>query len=246
MSNSERRIDCPVHGEAHAAFVCKHLCKNPLQEWFCDYPSENNPWPDAWCGACERAFQKEGEWNEKNENELELTLICNHCYEEIRGSSVAPLMARQTERWQRLVSEAVSELEEKQDRLKIQFGISKHERWDYDQGTGHIVFSNAGVPAVTARFQFVGSISSVNETWLWSWANPSVEQRISEALLTVRAFGEDQKFATLTVPKWPATEEDGWELTAVAARVLNAEGAYWVPGETGSTFLLLMEISRVQ
>lgn len=246
MKLSTQKFECPVHGTVYETYVCRHLVDDPQQQWFCDYPSEDNPWPDAWCGVCDREFQKEGEWNAKNEQSLEIKLICHCCYEEFKGSSVAPLMESQAKHWQRLVSEAVRELETKQDQLQKRFDLSRHESWHWDQETGEIVFSNAGVPAVAASFQFVGSISTKSDTWLWSWGNSSLEPSTVQALLTLRSFGEAQRFASLTVPKWPAAEEDGWELTAVAAKVLSAEGAYRAPSETGLVFMLLMDVRRIQ
>jgi len=246
MSDSERGVECPVHGTSHGAYICNHLMNEPKQRWFCDYPSQDNPWPDAWCGACERVFQTEGEWNENNEDDVDIRLVCGRCYEEQKGSSVAPLMGSESARWEPCVSNAIDELQAKQDQLQERFDLSKHERWDYDQETGEIVFSNAGVPAVAARFQIVGSISTADDTWLWSWANFSLVPEISEQLVAVREFGEKEGFANLTVPKWPGTEEDGWELTAVAAKTLNADGAYRTPSKAGFLYLLLMDVRRVQ
>lgn len=246
MTNPEQKIECPTHGEAHVAYVCGHLAHEPKQRWFCDYPSEENPWPDAWCGACNQEFRKYGEWNEKNEQILNVKLTCHCCYENFKGGSVAPLMEARSEAWRPLVSDAVSELQAKQDLLEERFGLSRHQRWDWDQGTGEIVFSNAGIPAMSARIQFVGSISTVSDTWLWSWDNPSFNSDTVNELLTVRAFGEAENFAKLTVPKWPAEEVDGWEMTAVAAKLLNAQGCYRTPGDTGFTFMLFMDVKRAQ
>jgi hypothetical protein len=239
-------IECPTHGEAYATYVCRHLASDPLQQWFCDYPSEENPWPDSWCSVCDQAFQQEGEWNEKNEQTLDVTLICHCCYEQFKGSSVAPLMEARCEAWEPFLSDAISELQAKQDYLTKAFGLSRHERWDWDQETGEIVFSNAHTPTVIARVQFVGSVSTVTDTWLWSWANPSFVPNVVKEMLTVRAFGEAEHFACLTVPKWPAEEADGWEMTAVAAKVLGAEGAYRTPGDSGFSFMLLKDIRRAQ
>jgi hypothetical protein len=246
MPDSEQKIECPTHGEAEPTYVCGHLANDPQQQWYCDYPSEENPWPDSWCSACDRAFQKEGEWNEKNEPGLDVTLMCHCCYEEFKGRTVAPLMEARSESWQPFLSDAVSELRTKQDLLNEEFGLSRHERWDWDQETGEIVFTNAGWPALIARIQFVGSVSKLSHTWLWSWANPSFEANTVKYVPTLRAFGEAEHFANLTVPKWPAEEVDGWEMTAVAAKVLDAEGAYRTPCDTGFTFMLLLDVRRAQ
>ena len=125
MSDSERKIECPVHGAVYETFVCSHLIDDPQQQWFGDYPTQDKPWPDAWCGVCDREFQKEGEWNEKNEQNIEVKLLCHCCYEEFKGSSVAPLMESRAKHWQRLVSKAVRELERKQDELQKRFDLSQ-------------------------------------------------------------------------------------------------------------------------
>ena len=246
VSDPNRKIKCPTHGEAYATYVCGHLARDPLQKWYCDFPSEENPWPDSWCRICEQAFHREGEWNEKNEGALDLTLICHCCYEHSKGISVAPLMNERSGVWQPLVADATSELQTKQEYLKESFDLSRHERWDWDQETGEIVFSNDGTPAVIARIQFVGSVSTATNTWLWSWANPSLGKNVVEEMLRLRAFGEAEDLACLTVPKWPAGEADGWEMTAVAAKILGAEGAYRTPGNAGFNFMLLKDIRRVQ
>ena len=241
MATSEKTVECGSHGTVSAAYICIHLADNPLQKWFCDYPEDDNPWPDAWCGECEKAFQREGEWSDNNPVDIRLT--CHCCYEANHGRSVQPLMEARRRAWQPLVSKAVRELSDRQARLEEKFEISRHERWDWDQETCRIVFSNSGVPAVTARIQFVGSISTTSDTWLWSWANPSFEPHTSEDLQKVRDYGEGKDFASLTVPKWPGEEVDGWEMTAVAAHLLDAEGAYRTPSETGFTFMLLMDMT---
>lgn len=246
MSDSENKIECPTHGEANCAFVCNHLAGDPRQRWYCNYPTKDDPWPDAWCGACEQAFQEQGEWNEQNSQNLNLKILCHNCYDNKKGSSVAPLMEARSASWRPLVSNANSELQTKLDYLKEQYELSEHERWDWSQETGEIVFSNAGVPAVIARIQFVGSISTVSNTWLWSWSNSNLNPNISLDLPAVRTFGETEDFAALTVPLWPAEEVDGWEMTAIATKVLNAQGAYRTPGETGFTYMLLDDVRRAQ
>lgn len=66
--------------------------------------------------------------------------------------------------WDALVKESYDFLYKQQDILEEDYLLSKHKRWDYDQDTGDLVFSNDGVPAVIAEFQFVGSISTTSET----------------------------------------------------------------------------------
>ncbi|HLW84902.1 MAG TPA: hypothetical protein VKR60_06760 [Candidatus Sulfotelmatobacter sp.] len=78
------QVTCGTHGAARATYICKHLRSNPNQAWFSQQPDKKNPWPDAWCEVCERLFLKQGEWNELNEKETSIEMVCHHCYENLR------------------------------------------------------------------------------------------------------------------------------------------------------------------
>ena len=58
----------------------------------------------------------------------------------------------------------------------------------------------------------------------------------------MRKLGEEKGWDRLTEPQWPATEEDGWEMTGVALRALDAKGAYRSPDENGLTFMVITSI----
>jgi hypothetical protein len=81
----KKHIECSTHGAANETFVCEHILSNPAQQWFSEKPDEDNKWPDSWCAACEEAFQQQGEWNDKNNQKLNIKLLCNYCYENLRS-----------------------------------------------------------------------------------------------------------------------------------------------------------------
>ena len=83
--NAFEQIECTTHGSGLQAYVCEHLISNPEQEWFSADPDEESKWPDAWCAACDVYFQQEGEWNNKNESNIKIKLLCHHCYERLRS-----------------------------------------------------------------------------------------------------------------------------------------------------------------
>jgi hypothetical protein len=128
-----------------------------------------------------------------------------------------------------LVTAAHGYLTARQEHLKDAFGLSQYERWDWDDSRGAVVFSDRGVPRVIARSQLVGSVSTHTGTWLWAWANGHVEERLRRDLDEVRRYGEHHGIWQLTTPKWEADETDGWEMTSIAAYVLQAKGAYRMP-----------------
>lgn len=241
MAN-DNAIQCAEHGEATAAYVCEHLAQNPKQRWYCDYPSEDDPWPDAWCQRCEAEFSKEGAWNENNEGAAKIKLVCHHCYESGHALSIEGVEEDIADAWMETLADCHRQLCAKQERLESKFGLSKHKRWDYDQETGLLTFSNDGIPAVIADIEMIGSVSTVSDTWLWSWANFHLLPNVRSRIVAARAFGEQRDFPRLTVPKWPADAVDGWEMSAIAAHVLEAKGVYRAPTGKGFLFMALTDI----
>lgn len=140
--------------------------------------------------------------------------------------------------------EAYEYLKAQQDILISEYGMTQYERWDYDQETGEFVFSDAGVPKLIARFQVVGSISTISNTWLWSWANPSIEENVKKDIHEVKRFGEERGLRELTEEKWSAGEVEGWGMTNIAAMLLKAKGAYRCPSDNGPLFVIFTDVWR--
>src|SRR5262245_22013368 len=65
-------------------------------------------------------------------------------------------------------------LRDAQSAAKGDFDLGSYERFDWNQESGRLEFSDGPLVKVVAKIQFVGSISTVTDTWLWSWANDSV------------------------------------------------------------------------
>ena len=244
--SDDTKVSCDTHGESNTTYVCEHLVRNPVQRWYSDVPSEDNRWPDAWCSACNVEFLKEGEWNEKNEMGLVAKLLCHNCYEAAQARSLERLHGSAEAAWNELREQCGIALRRKQDCLERDFQLGKLKRWDWDQQTGQLIFSNDGVPAVICDIAFVGSVSTVSNTWLWSWANFSLTETVRDPMDKVRVFGEERDFPKLTVPKWPAEEVDGWEMSSIAAEVLHARGVYRTPAQYGYTFLAILDAQRAQ
>ena len=139
---------------------------------------------------------------------------------------------------------AAEYLKRQQDRLRAEFQLGSWQRYDYDQEAGTLTFSSGGRIGVVADIQMVGSTSKRGGTWLWAWANPSILENVKHSLADVRAYGETHGLDKLTTAEWPGDEYDGWDMTAAAAFILRAEGAYRAPDENGALFTLLQRIRR--
>ncbi|MDR3352449.1 MAG: hypothetical protein LBO00_05485 [Zoogloeaceae bacterium] len=231
-------LHCSQHGAGHVAYICEHLANRPEQRWHCDYPTEETPWPDAWCDTCDAALQAAGgDWDD--ESAPEIKIICHHCYEELQGKSVHCLTPEAHAAWSECLEEYLPLLQGKQARLAAKI---KGCDWEYDQETGLLTFSKNGKSLLVAEFESVGSFSSVSRTWLWSWANFTTFPNVRTRITAVRDFGEARDFLPLIIPKWPAELVDAWEVSAFAVHLLHAEGIYRAPIHQGFHFLAIMSI----
>ncbi len=148
--------------------------------------------------------------------------------------------------WADFVTIAHNSLSAKQDAIMDEYKIGEHERFDWDQENGTLVFSNDGIKAVIAKVQFVGSVSTKSNTWLWSWANSSVLNNVKDQMYKVKEFGQSKGFDALINDKWSADEVDGWEMTSITSYILNAKGAYRTADKTGFTYMVITDIYWVE
>lgn len=244
MSPSEPLVECGTHGQQNAAYVCRHLVAGSKLgfNWGRDPDSPDEQCPDAWCDACEAILDAEGEWTERATDFAGIELICTECYEIVRDRN----WLYDEVAFDRLVAEACQYLESAQDVLRKQYCLDDYERYDWNQETGQLVFSHGGIARVIADIVFVGSLSTVTNTWLWSWANSSLWEHVKAPMREVRDMGDKHRYYKLAAAHWSAVETDGWNMTAVAAQLLKAKGAYRTPSERGFTFMVVNRVNWVQ
>jgi hypothetical protein len=120
------------------------------------------------------------------------------------------------------------------------YKIGGYQDWYYDQVTGELTFSDNGIKKFIIDYEEVGSLSFKSNTWLWAWENPNLEEKIKSEIGMVRYYGEKRGFEKLTNPKWTADEYDGWEMTAIAAYLMKAKGAYRVPSKDSMLYSFLI------
>lgn len=242
---TQRRVKCAEHGAREAAYVCRHLPHGHGLGFHQGF-SAGDPdavFPDAWCDSCEGLRREEGGWNERSEAFAAVQLLCSACY--LKSRLLNWPRDTHVEEAQ-LVRRSIEYLQVQQDALQQDYRLGRYERFDWHQGTGLLVFSSGGTPAVVADIQFVGSVSTRTGTWLWSWANESTLEPVRSQVRQVRKYGEEHRLMKLACAYWSAEEEDGWEMAAVSAYLLKARGAYRSPEGHQLGFMIMTGVRWAQ
>ncbi len=144
-----------------------------------------------------------------------------------------------------LLKRSLAYLDEQQRICNMKYKLNTCNRMEYEQETGEMIFSALGVPKVITIFQVVGSVSEKSNTWLWSWDNPYLLDKVNEEIWKVKEYGEKNDISKLKEAKWEAGDQDGWDMTAIAAYVLKAKGAYRFPSDEIMTYVVFTSIRQV-
>jgi hypothetical protein len=141
--------------------------------------------------------------------------------------------------------EAFEAFRAKQQRLSETYDLASWQRYDYDANAGTLAFSDKERPRVLADIQVLGTIG--DQDWLWGWANETWPALSTDGLQALRDFGAEHGIEELTTEYLESDDLAGlgWMLAAIAARVLDAEGAYRAPSGTGAVYLLIRSIKSV-
>jgi len=75
-------IHCQKHGETQKTYVCSHLTGEEAGLGFNRAePSDEAPFPDAWCDNCNLIFEAHDGWNDASQALVEIQVLCSDCYE---------------------------------------------------------------------------------------------------------------------------------------------------------------------
>lgn len=243
MSQTNREINCQVHGKQQAAYVCQHLLASNGNgfHWASNPDNPFKECPDAWCNECNSEFKKQNAWTEEATTFANIKVICELCYGQVREHN----WTQDNDLYSEHLSIAMEDLRSKQDEINLKFDIGKWSRYDWDSETEKLIFSQDGISKVIADIVFVGSLSTKTNTWLWSWANESHTSSIRKKTLPIKHYGENNRFLKLAASYWSADEVDGWEMTAFAANILDAKGSYRTPTKNGFTYMVITNLRWV-
>ena len=81
-------MECGVHGDGYATFVCRHLVQGSELGFFepdrAPASEDESDEQSAWCGECENVRQEQGGWNDVSVAFADITVICDACFEASR------------------------------------------------------------------------------------------------------------------------------------------------------------------
>ncbi|HEX4001728.1 MAG TPA: hypothetical protein VHX36_03715 [Candidatus Acidoferrales bacterium] len=143
------------------------------------------------------------------------------------------------------VQAAVRQLTKLNKTCEQEFKVSTWPRWRCDLDHGTLTFLRDNAPKVRASIQAIGGVPSGSKSWVWAWANASLPKQVTEVAGKVRAFGEREKLAQLLEESIPADDYLGWEMTALAAKLTGATGAYRCKSALGLLYVTYTSIGFV-
>ena len=141
-------------------------------------------------------------------------------------------------------SKCAAELEAKQERI-AEILLQFSRKIDIHQG--RIEFLAGEELYLAATVIPVGSWGSQSQSWLWAWANPSLDANMrakSQRLQELQATTGNPAF--LSKEGIPAAEADAWRFAAVACRQLGGIGALMEPVDQTEWFFVILELAHVK
>ncbi len=155
MTDAPQRVECEEHGGGAPTHVCQHLATGQGLGFHYgnDLEKPDVLFPDAWCDECDAAYQRAGGWTEESEKVTGIKVLCSACYQRVR------LLNWPRDRhvaFAQLLESAVAYLKGQQDILRDRYQLNDHERYDWDQDTGQLIFSSKGTPALMPTSSSLG------------------------------------------------------------------------------------------
>lgn len=206
-------VQCGVHGETPETFVCVHLKDDSAGLGFNrEEPTEENPYPDAWCDKCEKVREAHGGWDDVPEGQCKISLLCSRCYERARIRNTRPSVTLEELarlRWK------CGKCDEWHNGPCLDFGYDEPFYWSGEHANADNSFLNADYCSIENRDFFVRGlihlpIVGTGETFRWGvWG--SLKRENFETLLQVdndpKAVELKPMFSWLStkIPEYPDT-----------------------------------------
>ncbi len=155
------------------------------------------------------------------------------------------LRSEWTAEYLKFKDEASAAFKKSSAKVDAEFNLADHDRWEFAQSTGQLIFFNkAGKKVVAADVQIAGTWAA-NHSWMWAWNNDSLDPSLKKDMSKVRDFGREKNFYELITPVLTVDPDYAWTLTAVAGGLIKARSAYRVRNGNGYIYFLITDLKWV-
>jgi len=135
------------------------------------------------------------------------------------------------------IDSAVRDMRAKTDAHVKQWRLGKEAAWNVDQDKGEIEFSFADGRVLRAPVQIVGTYNREDHVFQWAWGHSSVVAGLRRHAESAKDWGVRNGQAKYASRVIPATPEEAFQFTAVAASLSGAKGIY--RGQTGTAWVYM-------
>ena len=132
--------------------------------------------------------------------------------------------------------------------LLAEYGLAFYERqvafeqriegldWQLDQDRGLVSLGDV----LELPVQILGSEAVRDKTWMWAWANPTVEEPLTAKSREARSIGEARGIGVLTEPQIDTNRTgDGFLLALATGGLLGADAYYPCPYPGGVLYAIV-------
>jgi hypothetical protein len=129
--------------------------------------------------------------------------------------------------------------------LARNYGVGLEETFAFDQDEGKLELLFADGRKLLASAQLIGSFDPRDRSFMWAWANPSVEPRLVKAAEAARGEGERLGATALTTPTQNARFDDLVLLAAFVAMRSGAQGLYRCIVNNSTSLFMAIDIEAL-
>lgn len=129
-----------------------------------------------------------------------------------------------SKRFSKILKDAGRWLNEQNVKQINTFGLQTG--FDYSQNDSCLTLKFFGGAKLHLQAQILGSFDPTRRTFLWAWANPSLEPQVTRSAAAIKAEGEALNETVLTVPEQTIRFDLIQNLMAFAAKKTGADGVY--------------------
>ena len=120
------------------------------------------------------------------------------------------------------VESSSAALQQKQEKLKRDYGIGAYTSWSYDGNDGRLCFSDdTGRLAVRAETVQIGSFAIQANTWKWAWSNASIPAAQREQSHALTGLFDRTGYEVFRNEACEVDEQMAWQIAAMAAEHLG-------------------------